>query len=143
MTSKVEINRLVSFSCSENKQTHRQTPPSLPISTNLNQSHLISSSSVRISYQKMAMSNQNQRQERINRNEDFAYSILWSPLPMISWVLPFIGHLAIADSTGVASDFQGPYFVGDKGFLAFGRATRVLTLDVSDLSRKLYSSSRH
>jgi len=74
--------------------------------------------------------------ERIHRNEDFAFALLWSPIPMISWIFPFIGHLAIADSTGVASDFQGPYYVGDKGFLAFGRATRVLTLDVSKLEGK-------
>jgi hypothetical protein len=41
-------------------------------------------------------------------------------------LLPFIGHLGIADSSGVASDFQGPYSVRDDGHMAFGAPTRAL-----------------
>jgi hypothetical protein len=65
--------------------------------------------------------------------EDLSFTILWSPLPPITWLLPFIGHTGIADSRGIASDFQGPYFVGDQGRMAFGAPTRVLKIDVSDL----------
>eukprot|EP00542_Grammatophora_oceanica_P000618 CAMPEP_0194063176 /NCGR_PEP_ID=MMETSP0009_2-20130614/79658_1 /TAXON_ID=210454 /ORGANISM="Grammatophora oceanica, Strain CCMP 410" /LENGTH=133 /DNA_ID=CAMNT_0038715197 /DNA_START=34 /DNA_END=432 /DNA_ORIENTATION=+ len=64
---------------------------------------------------------------------DLAYTILWSPLPPITWIIPFIGHTGIANSQGIASDFQGPYFVGDQGRMAFGSPTRALRLDVSDL----------
>jgi len=38
---------------------------------------------------------------------DLSFTILWSPLPLITWFIPFIGHTGIADSNGVASDFRG------------------------------------
>lgn len=44
-----------------------------------------------------------------------SFTILWSPLPPITWLIPFIGHLGIATSRGVACDFQGPYTVGERG----------------------------
>mmetsp|Transcript_5685 Transcript_5685/g.7111 ORF Transcript_5685/g.7111 Transcript_5685/m.7111 type:complete len:188 (-) Transcript_5685:117-680(-) len=65
--------------------------------------------------------------------EDLAFTILWSPLPGITWFIPFIGHMGIANSAGIASDFQGPYTVGDRGRMAFGRPTRALKIDISDL----------
>ena len=64
---------------------------------------------------------------------DLSFTILWSPLPVITWIIPFIGHLGIADSKGVASDFRGPYFVGDDGRMAFGAPTRSLKVDIGDL----------
>ncbi|KAF1327897.1 Transmembrane protein, partial [Globisporangium splendens] len=30
----------------------------------------------------------------------FPFCIVWSPIPVLTWVLPFIGHLGIADSKG-------------------------------------------
>lgn len=75
------------------------------------------------------------------RNEDLAFTILWSPLPPITWILPFIGHTGIADSRGIASDFQGPYSVGDQGRMAFGPPTRALKLRIRDLSSSSSSSS--
>ena len=65
---------------------------------------------------------------------DLSFSVLWSPLPPITWIIPFIGHLGIADSDGVASDFQGPYYVGDRGRMAFGEPTRALKIDVRDIA---------
>lgn len=35
----------------------------------------------------------------------YPYCILWSPLPPITWILPFIGHTGIADANGVIHDF--------------------------------------
>ena len=48
-------------------------------------------------------------------NSPLSFTILWSPLPPITWILPFIGHMGIATSRGVACDFQGPYAVGERG----------------------------
>eukprot|EP00573_Skeletonema_grethae_P000912 CAMPEP_0201689604 /NCGR_PEP_ID=MMETSP0578-20130828/3174_1 /ASSEMBLY_ACC=CAM_ASM_000663 /TAXON_ID=267565 /ORGANISM="Skeletonema grethea, Strain CCMP 1804" /LENGTH=179 /DNA_ID=CAMNT_0048174301 /DNA_START=42 /DNA_END=581 /DNA_ORIENTATION=- len=62
-----------------------------------------------------------------------AFSILWSPLPPITWILPFIGHMGITTSNGTACDFQGPYSVGDRGRMAFGKATRALQINISSL----------
>jgi hypothetical protein len=55
---------------------------------------------------------------------DLSYSIVWSPLPVVTWFVPFIGHLGICDSRGIASDFRGTFFVGDDGNMAFGSPTR-------------------
>jgi hypothetical protein len=61
-----------------------------------------------------------------HEQHDLSFCIVWSPLPPISWLFPFIGHLGICDSAGVASDFRGPYYVGDDGRMAFGAPTRAL-----------------
>lgn len=96
-------------------------------------------------------------------NSPLSFTILWSPLPPITWVLPFIGHMGIATSRGVACDFQGPYTVGERGRMvslltisasifppiellsvilsdklskAFGKPTRALRIDIRSLSGK-------
>lgn len=69
-------------------------------------------------------------------SEDLSFCIVWSPLPPITWILPFIGHMGICDSRGVASDFRGPYYVGDDGRMAFGAPTRALKMNASDLPGK-------
>ena len=43
--------------------------------------------------------------------EKYPYCIVWSPLPPITWLIPFIGHTGIADSNGVIYDFAGPYTI--------------------------------
>lgn len=40
----------------------------------------------------------------------------------------------------MASDFQGPYYVGDQGRMAFGNPTRALKIDVSDIPGRNISS---
>jgi hypothetical protein len=52
-------------------------------------------------------------------NARFPYCIVWTPLPLISWFVPFIGHTGIGMSDGVIHDFAGPYYVGVDE-LAFG-----------------------
>lgn len=64
---------------------------------------------------------------------DLSFTILWSPLPPITWLIPFIGHVGIANSNGIASDFRGPYFVGDDGRMAFGAPTRALKIDIGSI----------
>lgn len=44
-------------------------------------------------------------------------------------IFPFIGHTGITDSKGIICDFQGPYFVGTEGTMAFGNPTRYIQLD--------------
>ncbi|GBG61046.1 hypothetical protein CBR_g18639 [Chara braunii] len=62
------------------------------------------------------------------RNARFPYCIVWTPLPIIAWFIPFIGHLGICESNGVILDFAGPYFVSKDRF-AFGRTARYVRLD--------------
>ena len=57
----------------------------------------------------------------------FPFCVVWTPLPLITWILPFIGHMGIADSRGVIYDFAGPFTIGVDSF-AFGEPVRVLRL---------------
>ncbi|CAH0475016.1 unnamed protein product [Peronospora belbahrii] len=59
----------------------------------------------------------------------FPFCLVWSPIPILTWFLPFIGHLGIADSKGVIFDFAGPYTIGRNAF-AFGAPTRYLQCQV-------------
>lgn len=38
-------------------------------------------------------------------------SIVWTPIPGLSWLLPFVGHMGITNSAGVIRDFGGPFMV--------------------------------
>jgi hypothetical protein len=48
--------------------------------------------------------------------------------------------MGITTSKGVACDFQGPYSVGDRGRMAFGRATRAVRIDVTSLPGEYISA---
>jgi len=58
----------------------------------------------------------------------YPYCIVWTPIPFITWLFPFIGHMGIATSAGIIRDFAGPYYVGE-GAMAFGNPTRYMILD--------------
>ncbi|XP_005180936.1 transmembrane protein 222 [Musca domestica] len=64
----------------------------------------------------------------IDFNADrFPFSIVWTPIPMLTWFFPFIGHMGICMSNGVIRDFAGPYFVSEDN-MGFGRPARYLRL---------------
>lgn len=83
--------------------------------------------------------------------DKFPYAIVWTPIPCLTWFLPFVGHMVcapisvpivckyinevvdawlqgIADSNGAIHDFAGPYYIGYDD-MAFGRPSRYLVLD--------------
>lgn len=65
---------------------------------------------------------------------DLSFCVVWSPLWPITLFFPFIGHTGIADSRGIANDFQGSYYIGTDGRMAFGPPTRYLKLsDIGSL----------
>ena len=74
-------------------------------------------------------------------DSDLSFSIVWSPLPPITWLIPLIGHLGIADSRGIASDFRGPYYVGDDGRMAFGAPTRALKIVIGDIGAERWDEA--
>lgn len=59
---------------------------------------------------------------------NFPCCIVWTPLPVVSWLAPFIGHVGICREDGVVLDFSGSNFVNVDDF-AFGAAARYLQLD--------------
>lgn len=68
-------------------------------------------------------------------HEHYPFCLVWSPLPMITTVLPFIGHVGIADSNGKLYDFQGDFKIG-KDRMLFGKVVKYI-----DLSREFIPSA--
>lgn len=60
----------------------------------------------------------------------YPHSIVWTPLPVITWFIPVIGHSGIADSDGIIHDFGGSYYIAVDNF-TFGRPTKILQCDPS------------
>ncbi|MCO5603788.1 hypothetical protein L7F22_057940 [Adiantum nelumboides] len=57
----------------------------------------------------------------------FPHCIVWTPLPVISWLAPYVGHMGICREDGVILDFAGPYFINVDNF-AFGATARYVHL---------------
>lgn len=47
----------------------------------------------------------------------YPFCIVWTPIPLLTWIFPFIGHMGIAYSNGVIRDFAGPYHVSVSGII--------------------------
>ncbi|KAK5817335.1 reversion-to-ethylene sensitivity1 -like protein [Gossypium arboreum] len=62
------------------------------------------------------------------RKAKFPCCLVWTPLPVVSWLAPFIGHVGICREAGAILDFSGSYFVNVEDF-AFGAAARYVQLD--------------
>ncbi|KAI3704532.1 hypothetical protein L1987_74755 [Smallanthus sonchifolius] len=57
----------------------------------------------------------------------FPCCVVWTPLLVISWLLPFVGHVGICREDGVILDFAGPNFVCVDNF-AFGSVSRFIQI---------------
>ncbi|GAB4837107.1 Protein REVERSION-TO-ETHYLENE SENSITIVITY1 [Ancistrocladus abbreviatus] len=60
----------------------------------------------------------------------FPCCLVWTPLPVVSWLAPFIGHVGICREDGTILDFTGSNLVNVDDF-AFGAVARYLQLDRS------------
>jgi len=58
----------------------------------------------------------------------YPYCIVWTPIPLISWLIPVIGHTGIATADGVIHDFAGSNFVSVDDF-AFGDPHKYVQLE--------------
>ena len=67
-------------------------------------------------------------------SEKFACCIVWCPIPVLTYILPFVGHLGVSSSQGRIYDFAGSYYIreSDDDTLAFGSITRYIELDIVD-----------
>lgn len=61
---------------------------------------------------------------------------------MITWLIPFIGHMGLCDSRGRVHDFAGPYTIGVDD-MAFGAPTRYLTLDPKKARSGTFEAGLH
>lgn len=71
--------------------------------------------------------------DRIDKEKcRFPHSIVWTPIPLLTWLFPIIGHMGICTTQGIIRDFAGPYFVSEDN-MAFGNPTKYWQLDLSKL----------
>lgn len=70
----------------------------------------------------------------------FPCSIVWTPLPVVSWLLPFVGHTGICREDGVILDFAGPNFVCVDNF-TFGKVARYIQINKDKVFCYYYSLS--
>ncbi|KAG8383385.1 hypothetical protein BUALT_Bualt04G0007000 [Buddleja alternifolia] len=69
----------------------------------------------------------------------FPCCIVWSPLPVLSWFFPCVGHIGICREDEVILDFAGPNYVCLDNF-TFGAPTRYIQLSKEQLDSSLHGS---
>ena len=55
----------------------------------------------------------------------FPFSIVYTPIPLVSWVLPVVGHVGICTSTGLIYDFAGALFPGSYSSSAYAHSVLI------------------
>lgn len=58
----------------------------------------------------------------------FPCCLVWTPLPVVSWLAPYIGHIGICREDGTVLDFFGSNLVNVDDF-GYGAIARYLPLD--------------
>ena len=59
--------------------------------------------------------------------EEYRMGVVWCPLPLFTWFIPVIGHTGLASSSGVISDFVGPYTIHQaRSRMGFGAVHKFL-----------------
>ncbi|KAK2161769.1 hypothetical protein LSH36_110g05116 [Paralvinella palmiformis] len=72
--------------------------------------------------------------ERVDHQKmRYPHCIVWTPIPLLTWLCPIIGHMGIATSQGVIRDFAGPYLVSEDN-MAFGNPTKYWMLPYEKIS---------
>ena len=73
--------------------------------------------------------------------ERYPCSVVWTPIPLITWILPFVGHMGICNSDGICHDFAGPFYIGEDN-LAFGVPTRYFSVVPFVFPAPLYTTKQ-
>ena len=68
-----------------------------------------------------------EQNESFVARERFPFCLVWTPIPCLTLLLPFVGHMGIADSHGIIYDFAGSYSIG-RDNMAFGAPTRFVPM---------------
>lgn len=82
------------------------------------------------------MSNNQQNYDELNgqkykidhQRRHYPFTIVWTPVPILSWLFPHVGHLGIGKSDGSVKDFGRPYKVLTNSN-QFGRPLKYWILD--------------
>lgn len=66
--------------------------------------------------------------------------IVWTPIPIITWLFPIIGHMGIATTSGIIRDFAGPYYVSEDD-MGFGHPTKYWQLKAESVRMSSWDSA--
>ncbi|OON19285.1 hypothetical protein X801_04852, partial [Opisthorchis viverrini] len=71
----------------------------------------------------------------------FPHSLVWTPIPLLTWLFPIIGHMGITNTAGIIYDFAAPYTICEDN-MAFGWPTMYCQLDLSHVeSREMWDKA--
>ena len=65
------------------------------------------------------------------KSSHFPYCIVWTPIPILTYIIPSIGHTGIGNSNGIIHDFASSFFVSVDDF-AFGKPTKYIQLELTE-----------
>ena len=70
----------------------------------------------------------------------YPYCIVWTPIPFLTYIIPFIGQTGIANSKGIIHDYSASFFVNVDDF-SFGKPTKYLQLDLNEKEKFEYDKA--
>ena len=83
----------------------------------------------------------NSNQKKISpQNNRYPYCIVWTPIPFLTYLIPSIGHVGIADSEGIIHDFASTFYVNIDDF-SFGKPTKYFQLELNDKEQYEYDKA--
>ena len=72
----------------------------------------------------------------------YPYCVVWTPIPLLTWFIPFVGHMGICTSAGVIRDFAAPYYVSEDN-MGFGNPTMYWQLTPGRAESASWDSAVH
>ena len=74
----------------------------------------------------------NSERKKINPTKSrYPYCIVWSPIPFLTYIIPCIGYVGIANSEGIIHDFSTSFFINIDDFI-FGKPTKYYQLELTN-----------
>ena len=70
----------------------------------------------------------------------YPYCIVWTPIPFLTYIIPFIGQTGIANSKGIIHDFSASFFVNIDDF-SFGKPTKYFQLELNEKEKLDYDKA--
>ena len=74
------------------------------------------------------------------KNDRYPYCIVWTPIPLITYLIPSIGHTGICTSSGIIHDFAGSYSISIDNF-SFGNVTKYIQLNLTKEEQKVWDDA--
>ena len=66
---------------------------------------------------------------------EFPYCVVWTPIPILTYLFPSIGHCGICDSNGKIHEYGGSFYFGND-YVSFGKPTKYFRLELSNEEKK-------